>query len=125
MIKYTDYSKSGTRFDLLEGYRILNGDEVLENFDPNTERMNLYMVGIENLDNGEISLTWPIPQLSLMDAQDVDYYDETLEAPQEDEKAINVCFLNEIDAKKFIKKIKRGGLVFPKFVPQAIIVSPE
>ena len=125
MIRYTDYSKSGTRFDLLEGYRILNGDEVLENFDPNTERMNLYMVGIENLDNGEISLTWPIPQLSLMDAQDVDYYDETLEAPQEDEKAINVCFLNEIDAKKFIKKIKRGGLVFPKFVPQAIIVSPE
>ena len=125
MIKYTDYSKSRIRFDLLEGYRILSGEEVLENFDQNGESLNLYMVKIGNSEGGEISLTFDTPQLALMDSRDVDYYNETLEAPQEDEKTIKVCFLNEIDAKEFIKRIKRGGLVFPKFVPQAIIVSPE
>lgn len=87
--------------------------------------MNFYTIEVENLVNGEISLTWDTPHLALMDAQDVDYYDETLEAPRENEKDINVFFLNEIDAEKFIMKIKRGGLIFPKFTPQSIIVSPE
>jgi hypothetical protein len=123
MIKYTDYSKS--RFDLLEGYRILRGEEVLEFFDQDAERIILNLVKIENLDNGEISLTYDTPQLSLMYTQDVDYYEETLIAPQEDEKAINVCFLNKIDAKEFIEKIKRDGPVFPKFVPPTIIVRKD
>jgi hypothetical protein len=125
MIKYTDYSKSKIRSDLLEGYRILKGEEILENFDQNTRVMNLYLVGVRNSGNGEISSIWDTPRLSLMETQDVDYYDEALETPQRNEKAINVCFLNKIDAEEFIKKIKMGGLIFPKFIPRVIIVSPE
>ena len=123
MIRYLDYSKN--QRSLFEGYKILGAQEVLENFGQDIERLNLFMVEIKNQGDDKVSLTWDFPQLSLIDIQDVDYYEETLIDPQEKEERLSVCFLKQNEAKEFINKVQRQEALFPRYVPQTIIISPE
>lgn len=123
MIKFLEYLRLGK--NLLEGYIILSAQEVLEYFDQNAaDRITLYMVEIRDLGNGEISLTQDLPQPAIMDSVDVDYYEETFLNLKEDEEKINICFLKAKEAENFIKQLQKQDIIFPKFVPQVLMVSP-
>lgn len=123
MIKFLEYLRLGK--NLLEGYIILSAQEVLKYFDQNAaDRITLYMVEIRDSGNGEISLTQDLPQPAIMDAVDVDYYEETFLNLKEGEEKINICFLKAKEAENFIKQLQKQDIIFPKFVPQVLMVSP-
>lgn len=123
MIRYIDYSRLA--IDMFQGYRVLEANEVLENFDQEMDDLDIYIVRVKNLGGNNIHLIFDKPELASLSSPDVEYYEETLLSPKEDEKDLTVCFLKEEDAKIFDKKIRGQKIIFPKFVPQTVIIGPE